>query len=100
KTHNASGHGPLHVAWPISENTRICNRTWLTILNTAPQGNAWYILAQQWIGARLNQAAGASSTADITAALAASESLLASSCNTCSISHINLSRATDLARLL
>lgn len=44
--------------------------SYLTVLNTAPQGNAYYILAHAYIAALLNIEAGADTTAAVDAALA------------------------------
>ena len=44
----------------ITEDTLLCEETWIDILNTPPRrGNAFYILAHQWIAAELNVADGA-----------------------------------------
>ena len=44
--------------------------SYLTVLNTSPQGNAYYILAHAYIAALLNIEAGADTTAAVDAALA------------------------------
>ena len=44
--------------------------TYNTVLNTAPAGNVWYILAHQYIAAKLNGLAGADASPDLAAALA------------------------------
>ncbi len=62
--------------WPISEDTELCGMTWLEILKTAPKGDAWFIVAHQWIAASLNVAAGAVPPADVAAALTAAEGYL------------------------
>jgi hypothetical protein len=49
--------------------------SYITVLNTPPQGDAWYILAHQYIAAILNQAAGAN-TSSITQTLADALALL------------------------
>lgn len=96
KTHNRYERGSNRINWPISENTMLCNKSWLDILEAAPRGNAWYILAHQYIAARLNIAAGASSTPDVTAAINRATSLLAN----CSVSRTQRTLATDLTSLL
>jgi len=48
-----------NIPWPISENTILCGLTWFNILHTVPAGNVWFILAHQYVAARLNQANGA-----------------------------------------
>jgi hypothetical protein len=45
-------------------------KTWIGVLKTAPLGNAYYILAHQFIAATLNGAAGASAPANVQQALA------------------------------
>jgi hypothetical protein len=61
KTHHSDAENRgLRRAWPISEDTSMCGQTWLDILNTPTNGDAWYILAHQWIAASLNVASGAS----------------------------------------
>jgi hypothetical protein len=98
KNHNAFQRRPSqHIPWPISENTQLCGMSWLDILNTTPAGgDAWYILAHQWIAARLNQAGGASSTPDVTAAMQTAATLLGQ----CSIPASEQSEATGLANTL
>lgn len=78
KNHNSNRKNPnQQIAWPIPETTLLCGKTWLEILETPPRGDPWYILAHQWIAARLNAANGASTTADVDDALAAGGALLA-----------------------
>jgi hypothetical protein len=43
--------------------------SWYQVFNTAPKGNAYYILAHQYMAAVLNTKNGASTTADVDAAL-------------------------------
>jgi len=50
--------------WP-QPNSVVCDETWLEILQTPPDGFAWYGLAHQWIAASLNIAAGASPPDDV-----------------------------------
>jgi hypothetical protein len=66
-----------HKAWPISEDTQLCGQSWYDILHTAGKGDAWYVVAHQYIAASLNVASGAAVTAEVTAALAAAEGFLA-----------------------
>ena len=81
KNHNLYATQPsLQISWPISEDTVLCGKSWLTILNTQPQGDAWIILAHQWIAATLNVAAGASMPSDVQSALAQAQALLSSQC--------------------
>ena len=92
----------LQVAWPeinageVSEDAAICASSWLGNLETAPEGNAFYILSHQWIAARLNEANGAYITATISDALSRGEELLSQ----CSVSFALREEATALAALL
>jgi len=52
-------------------------QTYAVVLATEPKGNAYYILARQYIAATLNAAAGASVPADVQAALNAAAAYLA-----------------------
>src|SRR5688500_7780641 len=45
---------------PLDEAQLLCGQKLLDILNTVPRGEAWYILAHQYIAASLNAASGAS----------------------------------------
>ncbi len=59
RTHHkyAKQAGNRH-AWPIDEDTMLCGATWVELIQRAPRGDAWLILAQQWIAAHLNIATG------------------------------------------
>jgi len=57
-------------AWPLPLDTLLCGRTWMEILRDSPRGDAWLILAHQWIAASLNVASGASTPDEVDAALA------------------------------
>lgn len=64
KNHNILSTRPSQkIAWPLPEDTMLCSKTWLSILQTPVKGNKWYILAHQWIAAKLNVANGASASA-------------------------------------
>jgi hypothetical protein len=64
---------------PLDEGQLLCNQKWLDILHTVPRGEAWYILAHQYIAASLNAASGASTT-DLGTALADSKAILTANC--------------------
>jgi hypothetical protein len=64
---------------PFDEAQLLCGQKWLDILHTVPHGEAWYILAHQYIAASLNSAAGASTT-DLGTALADARAILAGNC--------------------
>lgn len=76
KNHNAYAAGAQHLHWPLPETTMLCGKTWYDILWTAPSGDAWFILAHQYIAASLNVASGAEASSDVLAALADAESFL------------------------
>ncbi|WP_438318692.1 hypothetical protein ACP6EK_04875 [Candidatus Caldatribacterium sp. SIUC1] len=60
--------------WPAGSNPRAeffkSGQTWLEVLKTPPRGNAYYILAHQYIAAQLNILNGASSTSEVNEAIA------------------------------
>jgi len=63
--------------WPISEDTQLCGESWYDILHTAPKGDAWYVVAHQFIAASLNAATGADVPPGVAEALSAAEGYLA-----------------------
>jgi hypothetical protein len=68
KTHNEFATvDALRIDWPapMDENQTMCGKTLLSILQTATRGDAWLILAHQYIAAELNIASGASTTLQI-----------------------------------
>ena len=67
--------------------------TYLEILETPPKGDAWFILAHQYIAALLNQASGASIDDDLDAALTSADDLLGN----CAIAAEDRPTALDLA---
>jgi hypothetical protein len=78
KTH--SQYGPAAKTDPtwalIGEDTAfyLSGQTWYQVLNTSSSGgNAYYILAHQYIAAKLNILSGAGSTAAVDAAIASAE---------------------------
>ena len=79
-THNEFGKNrPLMIDWPApyDENDELCGMTLLSILKSSSEGgNTWIIVATQYIAARLNIAAGASSTDAVDGALATAEEYL------------------------
>ena len=81
KTHSADGPADRDDTWdlvgPLGEYTLFFDsgQTWIDVLWTPPSGgNAYYILAHQYIAAKLNVLAGASSTS-ISSELALAEAL-------------------------
>lgn len=78
KNHHAGSKNKSQQSpWPVSEDTELCGQTWLDILDTAPKGNPWIVVAHQWIAASLNVAAGAAVPPEVAAALADAEGFLA-----------------------
>ena len=83
KRHNEYATPPgLQLDWPAphDEDDLLCGQTLLDILNTPPQGDAWYIVAHQTIAAWLNIASGASTTDEVDTALASAEAWLLDNC--------------------
>lgn len=70
------GYWKNHQPWPIAD-AGLCGASWDDILHTPPKGDAWYIVAHQWIAATLNVASGAAVTPEVQAALDAAEGYLA-----------------------
>jgi hypothetical protein len=65
KTHSAYGPAPYDDTWAqIGEDTLffLSDKSYYEVLWTAPQGNAYYILAHAYIAAKLNQLNGADFT--------------------------------------
>ena len=97
QTHNSEAEAPgLQDEWPLAEDTQLCGLSWLDILHTEPEGDAWVILAHQYIAASLNQASGASSTAEVDAALADAADFL----DACAISDADRDEALAASELL
>jgi hypothetical protein len=77
RTHNSEASVPaLQESWPIAEDTQMCGMAWLDILHSEPNGDAWLILAHQYIAARLNVSSGASTTADVDVAMSSAADYL------------------------
>ena len=82
KTHSQEGPAPYDDAWlnlgPLQEDTPffLSGQTWYQVLWTAPAGNVYYVLAHQYIAAKLNVLNDADDSA-IATALAQAEALLA-----------------------
>lgn len=83
KNHNEYKTQPKQaIDWPapLDEDDLLCGQKLLDILGTTPRGEAWYILAHQYIAASLNAASGAS-TSDLGSALADAERILTANCD-------------------
>jgi hypothetical protein len=95
KNHSSHATNPSqHIPWPISEETPLCSSTWFEVISTPPQGDPWFILAHQWIAAKLNQASGAD-TSVLGGTLDEAGDLLANNCN--GLSGADADRALVLA---
>ena len=74
KTHSRYGPAPYDETWAlIGEDTLffLSGQSWYQVLWTPPAGgNAYYILAQQYIAAKLNILNGAASTPAVDSAIA------------------------------
>ena len=81
---------------PLDEAQLMCGQKLLDILGTVPRGEAWYILAHQYIAASLNAASGAS-TDDLGTALADAKTLLTANCGGITAER---QKAIDLSYLL
>jgi hypothetical protein len=70
KNHSSNGPAPLDATWNGLENEPFfeSGKTYHQVLLTPARGNAYYILAYQFIAAKLNGMAGASMSADLQAA--------------------------------
>jgi hypothetical protein len=81
KTHSKYGPAPYDSTWAlIGEDTAFFSsgKTWYQAINTSSAGgNAYYILAHQYIAAKLNLAGGTSSTPAVAAALAGADAFFA-----------------------
>jgi hypothetical protein len=83
KTHSARGPAPYDNAWAnvgaTEENTPffISGGTWYSVFWTSPSGNPYYILAHQYMAAKLNILNGTGSTPEVDAAITAAEAFFA-----------------------
>lgn len=74
KTHSSYGPAPYDATWAaIGEDTPffLSGQSWYQAINTAPAGNAYYILSHAYIASALNFEAGASAPAEVSDAFAA-----------------------------
>lgn len=101
KTHNEYAvKKPLKKDWPApyDEDDQLCGQTLLSILGTAPRGDAWIILAHQFIAAELNIASGASTTPEVDQAMTDAAAFLDDHCG--GVAAADAPEATDLATTL
>jgi hypothetical protein len=72
RTHSSYGPARYNPVWAtVGEDTPfyLSGKTWYTALWASPRGDAYYILAQQYIAATLNVNGGASAPAEVQATL-------------------------------
>ena len=85
QTHSKYGPAKYDATWAeIGEDTIFffSGQTWIQVIKAPTKGNAYYILGQQYIGARLNVEAGASVPAEVQAAINAATALFSNPTNT------------------
>ncbi len=104
KTHSEHGPAPYDDTWAqIGADTIFyySGQSWYQVLWTTPQGgNAYYILAHQYIAARLNGLNGAASTPAVDAALAWAEEFFNEKTPTSKLSNTVRNMALAYAALL
>jgi hypothetical protein len=104
KTHSQLGPAPYDPAWlnlgSAQEQTTffLSGKTWYQVFWTAPAGNAYYILAHQYMAAKLNVLDGASASA-VTAVLASTETLF-NTYTPAQVTNANKAQFTSLAATL
>lgn len=105
KTHSDRGPARYDDNWAnlgsLGEDTAFFNsgQTWYQVFWTPPKGNSYYNLAHQYMAAHLNVLNGASTTAEVDAALAEAKALFAATSGT-KLSKTDATRATQLAAML
>jgi hypothetical protein len=104
KTHSKYGPAPYDSTWAlIGEDTAffLSGQTWYQAINaSASGGNAYYILAQQYIAARLNLLAGTGSTTAVDTALAGASAFFTTSTPTSTLSKAVRAQALGYAGTL
>jgi hypothetical protein len=104
KNHSKYGPAKYDATWAlIGEDTAFFSsgKTWYQAINTSSAGgNAYFILAHQYIAAKLNLAGGASSTPAVNAALAGAEAFYATYTPTSALSKAVRAQAIAYAETL
>lgn len=104
KTHSSYGPAPYDDTWAlIGEDTVFyqSGQSWYQVLWTSPKGgNAYYILAHQFIAARLNLLNGAASTSPVDEALAWAHTFFSTYTPTSQLSRSTRNLALTYAALL
>lgn len=110
KTHSARGPAPYDDAWlnigplgadtPFYSEKNSIGKTYYQVLWTAPQGNVYYILADQYIAAKLNVLNGAATTPEVDAALAGAESFFGTYIPASKLTKAQITQLQTWAKLL
>lgn len=113
KTHSKYGPAPADDAWynlgdadgdGVSEGPDetffMSGMTWYKVFWTVPAGNPYYILAHQYMAAKLNLANGAATTSDVTAAISWAESFFKTYTPTSTLSKTVANNAKKYASIL
>jgi hypothetical protein len=106
KNHSEFGPAPYDDTWAKLSNGAstvfyLSGQSWYQVLQTPPKkGNVYYILAHQYIAAKLNLLNGASSTADVDEAIAWAESFFNTNSPSTSLSKDITNMARSNASLL
>jgi hypothetical protein len=69
------GAGALNENAPFIDGTYNSGYSYIQVMWTAPKGNAYYLLAHQYIAAKLNTLAGAGTTAQVASAITQAEAM-------------------------
>src|SRR5262245_29302757 len=90
--------------WPSGSDPNstffLSGNTWIGVLGVSPQGNAYYILAKQYIAAVLNGLGGASAPANVQAAIAGAGAYFAANAPTPAPSGATRTQLTTWGTLL
>lgn len=101
KTHSALGPAAYDPTWDAKAGGDAIfmgtSKTYMQALQTEPKGNAYYILAHQYIGAELNTLAGAAVPAEVSEAMADATALLDKYKSTMDIPKRTADRTTAIA---
>ncbi len=106
KTHSDRGPAPYDTTWALlgglGEDTIFYNsgKTWYQVFWTAPAGNPYYILAHQYMAAKLNILNGAASTASVDSTLASAETFFTANTPSTSFSKTQKAQLTSWANIL
>ncbi len=91
------------IAWPVpadEDTSKICGKSWLSILQQPARCDTWVALAQQYVTARLNRYAGACGPVVVETALREAITLLEANCETRQLCGLDEERGWRLAKIL